>query len=49
MELLCKVPVQKHVTNPNIHFCHINGRNFLMLVGGYVRVEKDIAQGNNCI
>ena len=40
MEVLCKVSVQKKVMNPNIHFFQINGRNFLILLGGYIKIEK---------
>lgn len=35
--------------NPNIHFFQINGRNFLILLGGYIKIEKQVAEGNKYI
>jgi hypothetical protein len=38
LELLGKVPVQKSVNEPQLYFYHTNSRNFLLVLGGYVRI-----------
>lgn len=41
--------MQKTIIDPELYFYHTNGRNFLLLVGGYVRVEREVVQGSKYI
>jgi len=48
-EKLCEVSVQKKVIDPHLFIHHTNGRIFLLVIGGYCKIEKNIVQGSKFI
>jgi hypothetical protein len=48
-EKLCEVKVQKKVKDPHLYIHSFNNRTFLLIVGGYCKIEKDIVQGSKFI
>lgn len=48
-EMLCSVKVKNKVNDPHLFIHQVNNRHFLLIIGGYWRIEKDIVQGSKFI
>lgn len=48
-DLICTFSTKKKVINPHLYLHQINNRIFLLLIGGYSKIEKKIVQGNKFI